>query len=668
MSKNNPLERGPDPKPKPRKPSNSAAKKKKIITVGVNRPKQSLNDQSSEVSPWLSPSDSPTPHPTASFVEYLRWMRSPDSTYKDPSKVQILQVAEEKADYSVWLGKMTQRTRLIAGAEHCFEVFCPWRIRTGGHRGPESILLPAFDAVGMPYLPSSTLRGVARTQAIREFMASDHCSWSDAEKKIAPWFGSIDEKGSDRAGKVVFLDAYPLTSSDALGGGIKADIATHIWEWQEEAPKYSEPNPNPFLSLYMPRFLIGLRLVSGCTATEYLEKVKAWLIAGLENGIGAQVNTGYGELLLKGSQRKERDDEFFKVAFSLEGQLVHGPQRFNHDFQRNSTPNIKDVYKTDREGELKRDGKGRLQANTIACSEIRPTAFKSMLRYWFRAFALGVVPSSSVQQLEGQVFGVISPQPQRGWLSVRIIDGRTVQQEARPIHSGKQDPCGEQSGQLILSHSSECPTQFHESVESLLKTLVWMMFHLGGIGQGARRPCYSRHNRARAPWWRGSTLFPNSNSTYWKLPNSVIGFQTLFNQRLDDFYLALETVSGSTINQRRPAAVGNVKLDQWTEAVDANCRIIVCTGNQDFGKPYALAQLHHAELKSRNRRGQLDYDGNLCGQVQGGVKPSPVWISDLEEYQVVTVFGATQDPRKLYVSNLMRRTARADVAQIWPFQ
>ena len=39
----------------------------------------------------------------------------------------------------------------------------------------------------------------------------------------------------------------------------------------------------------------------------------------------------------------------------------------------------------------------------------------------------------------------------------------------------------------------------------------------------------------------------------------------------------------------------------------------------------------------------------------------------LDEYQVVTVFGATQDPRQRYVGELRRRTDRDSYAQIFPF-
>jgi CRISPR-associated protein Cmr6 len=333
------------------------------------------------------------------------------------------------------------------------------------------------------------------------------------------------------------------------------------------------------------------------------------------------------------------------LDFTLEGQLIHGRQKFT---QWNWN---------DRRDEW------QMRGNPDA--EVRPVAFKSMLRYWFRAFALGVLPSREVQRLEGQLFGAITPQQVRGWVTVRIADGRVVQREARPNAQGKNDPCGKQSGRLILACSSEMPLNQRREVEALFKHLTWMMFHLGGLGQGARRPCYSRKSRERAPWWRGSTLIPDTNDAFWNLPKDVPGFKRLFQQRLQGFYEALDRVADRPVNPRQPLEAGRVSRDRWTEAVDAHCRIVVCTGDEDFGKPYALAILHSNALKERNQRGQLDYNGNLCGQVQGGVKPSPVWIADLDEYQVVTVFGATQNPRKLYLDEL-KQQARGHYAEIFP--
>lgn len=79
-----------------------------------------------------------------------------------------------------------------------------------------------------------------------------------------------------------------------------------------------------------------------------------------------------------------------------------------------------------------------------------------MLRYWFRVFALGVLQTSEVKRWEANLFGAINPQT-RGWVSVQIFAGQVVQPEARPTLQGKNDPCGEQTGILALSYSSEVP-------------------------------------------------------------------------------------------------------------------------------------------------------------------------------------------------------------------
>lgn len=602
-----------------------------------------------EPSPWLLDS-MPKPHPQASFVEYLRWMRSPDSPYKDPTKVQILQMAEEQANYRDRLTTLTNRTKLIAGEGNTFVVKCLWRIRVGGHRGPESILLPAFDALGMPYIPASTLRGVARTQAIGSLMEEENLSWKQAEELISrQYFGYLDStKSQERSGKIIFLDAYPIPQQSGNGGGLTVDMANNIWGWDAagQGLLYS-PNPNPFFSLAEATFLIGIRRASQCKPEEFnaiSDKIKAWLIQGLQSGIGSQVNTGYGSLVQAGQGANKG---FFSVNFTLEGQLIHGRQKFtqwNWNDRRNEW---------------------QMRGNPDA--EVRPVAFKSMLRYWFRAFALGVLPSRDVQQLESKLFGAINPTQARGWLTVRIANGRVVQREARPNTQGKNDPCGEQTGNLILAYSSEVTQDQQANLKILCSSLTWMMFHLGGLGQGARRPCYSRKTRERAPWWRGSSLIPESEDDFWNLPDQVEDFQRQFRQRLQGFYEALSTIANVPLNPRQPLALGQVRQDRWIEAVDANCRIIVCKGEEDYGKPYALGVLHSNNLKIENRQGKLDYDGNVCGQVQGGVKPSPVWIADLGDFQVVTVFGATQDPRGRYLNELKKRTSSQNFAQIFPW-
>jgi len=586
------------------------------------------NDGNHLPSPWLNAQEAPNPVKTASFVEYLRWMRPADHPYKDATKVQILQMTMENAKYYDDRLKIChKRTRAIA--KDSFEVSCPWRIRVGGHRGPESILLPAFDALGMPYIPSATLRGVARNQAIREVMKNTGKDWKSAEKDplIVKHFGSLEADKQEQAGKVVFFDAYPSS-----GQCLAMDMANNIWSWDGNSPKYS-PNPNPFLSLKEPTFLIGLGLISGCQDQSLLEQVKKWLMAGLANGAGSQVNTGYGQLLE--NPKKLLSKPFLEVEFSLEGQLIHGYQKFL---------NVNQPYKTNRDGSLKIDRNGNLQANGIAEAEVRPTAFKSMLRYWFRVFALGVLPAQDVQQWEGKIFGAISPIQNHGLLRVNVFKGRVTRKESR----NKNDDPGEMVGTVTLSFSPEFDPGNSE-LSVLLQNLTWLMFNLGGVGQGARRPCYSRSNRQYAPWWRGSTLFIESDP--WNDPEEISAkeFASLFKRRLQKFYDALGAISGQTICLR---TVGSVDERTWQDVADENCRILITSGQDGFGKPYALAQLHSDKFKVE-RRGELNYNGNLCGQVLGDVKPSPVWVANAgEDFQVVTIFGATASPRLDYLRSL----------------
>lgn len=620
-----------------KKPGQLILKKDKQATTPNNH--QSRNRGRNEMPyPWLR--ETPEPSCNAGFVEYLREMRpiNLDSKDKDPTKIQILQLATTNAQYRERLKELNRRTKVIAGKsatgnDNWFSVQSLWRVRVGGHRGPESILLPAFDALGMPYIPASTLRGVARNQAIRYFVVTEDLDWQAAEKKIAPYFGSLDADGADRSGKVIFLDAYP--NGKNLSGGLMVDMANNIWDWNDSPPKY-RPNPNAFLSLNQAEFIIGLRPFGKCTP-EVFQQVRGWLITGLSQGVGAQINTGYGTMVTKESSPGKG---FLSINFILEGQLIHGQQKFS---------NIEEPYQYDQKGNLKPFMK--------AVPETRSVAFKSMLRYWFRTFALGVLSTNDVQNLESKLFGGIKPQC-RGWLRVEILDGETM-----PFENG--DDCGTQSGRLVLHFSAEVPTELHCESEQLFKNLTWLMFHLGGVGQGARRPCYERKNRG-APRWRGSDLFCKSEDPFWVLPESIDDLQNLFQFRIQCFYKALGAVADKELQVR---SAGAVSSQQWVEAIDTSAVIFLCTGEDVYCKPYALSVMHSDSLKkevvieektnSHSRKDssslprpnkpttitKLIYDPDLCGRTtKDDLKPSPVWISSFGDFQVVTIFGVNEDP------------------------
>ena len=620
-------------------------------------------------SPWIDSIDESDPSIDASFVEYLRWMRprSSDNALNSARVVDLLKQAEN-TDYSEALERLTERTKRLA--TDWFLAECPWRIRVGGFKGPESMLLPAFDALGMPYLPSSTLKGVARAIAQQEANKADETERSKILAQIAQVFGSIEPK--TQVGQVVFLDAYPLPGT-AGKGGLQPDMANAIWKWDgQQTPSYS-PNPSLFLSLKKPSFVIGLRAIDSQRCPEaLLTQAKRWLIQGLMLGIGSQVNSGYGELapkantlqLFPSEQRPKKSGLILKIPFTLEGQAIHGVQT---------------VTWTDRQGELKPRFQG--------VSEVRPIAFRSALRYWFRAFALGVFSSKTVQELESEIFGGIIPDPVIGAFRVEITNVEETQSSF-------------QSGTIILRHSpltAQDPRK-RATIDKLLTGLSWLMFHLGGVGQGARRPYYRRQNDN--PSLRGvdltpqrSQISPEVKRVDWQLPNSLAEFQLLFQKQLTQFYENLSRLAQKKLQS--PRAVIAPSPIAWAEAIDRHCKIVAVRklSNSD-GKPYALSLLHqkfHAQYDSynaarrqrdlpveeRNRLNQCYTEAkNLCGgvdketvkkgfSVERDVTPSPIWISNLQRYQIVTVFGATQEPRSTYLADLKISLKEDEYLQLW---
>lgn len=684
-----------DPFKRPDQPgqsnTNSAAtqrvnfsKQKKVITTsnrsgsgggrggngrGSNLPPEGQPD---ETSPWLIQPEF-DPDPSASFVEFLRWMRSPDGAYENPAKVQIMQMAEQR-NYKERLQELTGRTGRIAQARKgiTFQAECPWRIRVGGHRGPESMLLPAFDATGMPYIPSSTLRGIARTQAILEKLPLDlvnsnkeafKAAWKQADLEVAKWFGHLKaEKDADRSGKVIFLDAYPLPDQSGQLGGLAMDMVNNVWNWKSNnAPPEYKPNPNALFSLKGAVFQIGLCPMSNSKEDlSACEQVRRWLVSGLKAGIGSQVNTGYGRFLIENAQLDDSQD-LPQVKFNLKGQLIHGRQEFK---------DLKRPYKWDW-GNNTYKVKGRNQeyeADTISEPEVRPTAFKSILRYWFRTLSLGVLPIKDVEEKwEPVLFGAIQPQT-RGWIEFQIQDSSDP--DVKVQEKGK--PCLEQSGLLKLSYSLAAPQSQEKRtlIKQLFEHLIWLMFHLGGVGQGARRPLYCRENRrpSRPPWYRGTELKVEKNDLFQEPPKVLEEFCTVFHEHLQGFYQVLEQLTEQSIVHPRKIANRPTRRGPWQDIVDANCKIVVCAGREENGKPFALSVLHSDDLKTskiRNGREVLEYDPELCGKTG---ERSPVWIKHLGDYQVVTVFGANQNPRKQYLQELQQRTSRDNFAQVWPLQ
>jgi CRISPR-associated protein Cmr6 len=250
---------------------------------------------------------------------------------------------------------LTERTKKLANI--IVEIKFPWRVRVGGMRGFRELLLPAFHPVyGIPYIPSSSLKGAVRAAALKLKL--------DSESEVKRLLGTLE----DGMGCVQILDAFPTEPC------LSVDMANPQWHWTENQVKY-EPVPHPLLSMECPEFVVGLAYTSRSTNSNDLQNVKDWLEQAVDVGLGSRISAGYGRA-------------------SLNRTLPHSSL---HNFQLLT----QGMYGADTQN-----------------PEFRPVALRGVLRYWFRAFALSIYPPSQCKKLENSLFGTIESKSEEG--SIRI--------------------------------------------------------------------------------------------------------------------------------------------------------------------------------------------------------------------------------------------------------
>ena len=280
--------------------------------------------------------------------------------------VLIAAANAEKTNTALYT-KLKQRTESLIGTDGVTILATfNWRLRVGGTRGFRELLLPVFHPVfGVPYLPSSSLKGAARA------WARGHGTPDEVKKILGMLEGKIA-----KAAKVEFLDAFPLKPC------LSVDVATPQWQWQGDDAKY-KPEPHPLLSMEQPEILIGLRPTRPEYA-KYLPLVKEWLENALKVGIGSRVSSGYGKAL---------------------GQITALPHSKSWEFE---------LWTQGLYGSEPPSKENHYQGQV----EFRPTAVRGILRYWFRSIAMNLYPASRAKDLEDVVFGKLS-QPGQSSISVR---------------------------------------------------------------------------------------------------------------------------------------------------------------------------------------------------------------------------------------------------------
>jgi len=475
---------------------------------------------------------------------------------------------------------LTEKTQLLATAT--VDVSFLWRVRVGGMRGFDELLLPAFHPIyGVPYVPASSLKGVIRAWARR------HRPEAEVERLLGTLEGGV--------GRVQMFDAFPTAPC------LDVDIATPQWHWESDRISY-QPEPHALLSMLRPTFKIGLA-PTGRGTPEDAATVREWVEPALSSGLGSRVSSGYGRTTLTSTSASCPSSAH---PFELWTQGMYGIAPPTKENRWRGTP------------------------------EFRPTAIRGVLRYWFRALALGLYPLARCRELEAELFGTIAPEPREGGCRVAVDWLEEPGNRTRP-HLYE--------GEIGL----EAKTRSHLR---LLELLLHLATHLGGAGRGSRRPLH----------WNDP--YPGLRGCYWaveslKLPCRKADWQRFFEE-IRAAFRAIASPQGTQETHRpgQPKRRSQDVLDGQARLFLVPCRGLKHPENVSNWKAEglevsvrgeALDLLYSSDrFKGKNQRGE----GNE--NVGGGLEtPSFVLIqSNFPEggipYQAVTIFGARGGDRATF--------------------
>lgn len=497
--------------------------------------------------------------------------------------------------------QLIQRTHKLAGSEeNILTVRFPWRLRVGGLRGFRDLLLPVLHPVyGVPYIPASSLKGAARAWARRHNQDPDRL------------LGSL----TDGVARVEIFDAFPS------GPCLSVDMANPQWSWEGERVKYS-PSPHALLTLEQPELVIGLAPTRRGEQTDVAE-VKHWLQKALCEGLGSRVSAGYGRTELKPAWSNSKT-----YSFELWTQGIYGavPPSKENNWQGNI--------------------------------ELRPTAIRGVLRYWFRAAALGSYPPQQVLQMENEIFGALS---QEG--KVRLgMDWQVVSTDPHNY-----------TGKILLEAQD---IKYLELAQSLLTIAV----ALGGLGRGSRRPLHWNSGRMRGCHWQVDEVSIPLNLQAWKNlfrlvyesllklyqpeGNPIVcapGKLTKINGK-DKVVRYQDTLNKDTAICCVPSAslMHPQKVENWSKA-----------GHKLKVIGEALDLLYsNDQFKGEKRIKEGDRYIVFGNKFVGGALEVPSFViikshfpAEQEPYQIVTVFGAKHGDRALFVKELLQKSGAYTV---WP--
>lgn len=330
---------------------------------------------------------------------------------------------------------LNKRTEMLA-SHPLLDVEFASPVRVGGLRGFLDTLLPVFHPVyGVPYIPASTLKGIFRAWAEK--------NWQNA--KVDRVLGPRD---CTSLGTVQFFDAFPTKPC------LDLDVVTPNWSWNGVQEVKYKAAPHVFLVMNKPTLKIGVAATSIGNEKD-VKCVSAYLKEALACGLGSRTSAGYGRVANRPTTLPKGLVRGFSFKMETQGMYGADPR----------TP------------------------------EFRTTAVRGILRYWFRAIALGIYSLKWCKHLEAELFGSIETdfqdldkaKPTEGAIRLSVnLTSSPTDKSAAPF---------KYKGEIYLESKD---SQYLEVAEKLLI----LASHLSGVGRGSRRPLHENSGRWRGCFWR----------------------------------------------------------------------------------------------------------------------------------------------------------------------
>jgi len=257
------------------------------------------------------------------FLGYEGWKISSQS--KNENLDRIIK-ATEQIDTALLAAEQKRWQAMVAAqGGNPFKIKMEWRFITGiGRKGSLEVGF-AFNRYGFPFLPGSSVKGLARAYALVELTEMLHhhsisevmslVEEPDPQKyKAAKAKFAFDDASSqaalifrktfgtqNRAGCIHFFDAIPDGSAKPK---IVVDIMNpHFPKYYQDGNNHTPPADNqnpvpiPFLTVEGATFWFGLACEDPQDEQQKvcLRFAREWLINGLKDlGAGAKTNAGYG--------------------------------------------------------------------------------------------------------------------------------------------------------------------------------------------------------------------------------------------------------------------------------------------------------------------------------------------------------------------------------------